>query len=1267
MANSKTKKRQRAKKIAQKAKRRRENRQDAKYIKKIDNIKKEYDLYPEVNDFVSANFPMKEDSKFGNVYRQLQHVVNNVAQNGPFHYSIAIRGTSPTIEERDYGPYNPRELVGNDYAIQHDIFNVSIDSKTLLTRREIRLKIVDIMEEAEDNWNEYYLTFNGDPDNYDIVVTDSHGVQTTMQLPMLGSKTAFIDPKYVDYGNNTSFGCVAEAWCAHYSKEIQGGRKMPAWVTPKKFLEVIVLGKHPELKDNQEGINAEIEKLSKQGVAMQDLYYVHAKFRRNIYMVNTDLKLWDKWVVQGKNHEKTFPFVICNNHLYVIRDETLVTKITNHGGSYDKGKKGKKKTITCVKEFDSIDTQKFLDFAETVKEPAYIAISCRDLNPLLEGITKTKRNGKYMLCKQFKYNCSPELLTRFEYYNTKNVRMLVCAHPNIHILPTCKILGVQYNGQNFASLVWSEFEKFNGGQLEQSWFSPKMQEEIRTYRKNATVFQTLSKIELEEKRKNGLLAIYDIVKCYSASMYYNTAPFLVFSGHHDPVLFKGKITDDKLYLCISENIDKLIVDEHGKFLSCYDPNKTFVNGWYTSTWINEMNKHGAKIVPVVECQAESKLKPELFKQFIDYLIAQGVKGKALKHMNNYLVGMLRRMKEKKLTGLLTESYQQCAVMLSQTTARKHIPHIREFTKLDSSPLYLFTEKSEEELFENNIPILIQIMDNADLLVRDLVRVVLKSTTPDKIYAISTDSITFEGKAEQYDTVDVATSTKDVVKYWGTPHNEDINKKKFHDTPFSTLKQYGWVQGNAYDEQKWEDVTLPGLQAHKDSKEYKDAVHSLSQRSVLIRAPNLAGAGKTTLVNALKVDYKKPSLGIAPSNLAAIGIEGKTAHCGLEVSIDRTPRSRERVVKNLIKNNILNIRADEIDMLESFMWREMLYIKQKIPEMQFQLAGAKDQLPPVNEEGLRIDYDESPTVRALCDNRKIELTHSFRSDPQMVQLLNYVKQTGKIPTFLKPSKDLTFFSLAYTNKFCWNEVHKQMEYDKEDFDHRIIHREICDTEQQEDFVIRVGSPLYARHGVTGQFVKNQIGEIKAFDEKTITVKMDSAKEFTFNDKEFLKLFLSRYCITVHKAQGMTIRNNIRIHEILKFTLELLYVALSRVQHMDQIHIEEIDYDHVFLPSKWKSCVDIGFTAQIYDITIGNMHYIGSTRQTLEDRLKQHLNDKSNPEFHDLLRKSKYTMKTIREQYVLSEDHLHTIEQIEINKKNQNKVVLLNAIKAKRGVE
>jgi hypothetical protein len=133
--------------------------------------------------------------------------------------------------------------------------------------------------------------------------------------------------------------------------------------------------------------------------------------------------------------------------------------------------------------------------------------------------------------------------------------------------------------------------------------------------------------------------------------------------------------------------------------------------------------------------------------------------------------------------------------------------------------------------------------------------------------------------------------------------------------------------------------------------------------------------------------------------------------------------------------------------------------------------------------------------------------------------------------------------------------------------------------------------------------------------------------TLDKKTFKHIFSYSFCATVHKFQGMTIKDHYNIYEAdcdyyhselghrIEMTADVLYTAISRGVSKDRVHVvaKKATYND---PTR-VACIAIKpkkiamKTGRIYEITMENGYkYIGKTQKTIEERFQQHLEHPTN---------------------------------------------------------
>jgi ATP-dependent exoDNAse (exonuclease V) alpha subunit len=120
------------------------------------------------------------------------------------------------------------------------------------------------------------------------------------------------------------------------------------------------------------------------------------------------------------------------------------------------------------------------------------------------------------------------------------------------------------------------------------------------------------------------------------------------------------------------------------------------------------------------------------------------------------------------------------------------------------------------------------------------------------------------------------------------------------------------------------------------------------------------------------------------------------------------------------------------------------------------------------------------------------------------------------------------------------------------------------ENSQDITIYKGLPIISRKTCkikddddeNIQICKNEMFKVKrlANDMKTVDIVCQDRDDinFTLPTHLFNIYFKPAYCITVHSSQGLTIKEGITIHEFDRFDNRMKYVAISRIQNVNQLN-------------------------------------------------------------------------------------------------------------------
>jgi hypothetical protein len=248
--------------------------------------------------------------------------------------------------------------------------------------------------------------------------------------------------------------------------------------------------------------------------------------------------------------------------------------------------------------------------------------------------------------------------------------------------------------------------------------------------------------------------------------------------------------------------------------------------------------------------------------------------------------------------------------------------------------------------------------------------------------------------------------------------------------------------------------------------------------------------------------------------------------------------------------------------------------------------------------------DSEVFSSLVDGQMLELLRNYRAenDPEFkifIEDLMKIREGEKIDIS-------TYGNKKCRKSLCWTNPTREA-----------INTEwMLKESQNQQFItlnnirIFIGLPLISnktRMLSDVEIKNNEEFEVEDFDKDTITLKStDRQLSITFDINEF-KNFDLAYCLTVHKAQGSTFKWEYSIYEHHLFDQKLLYTAMSRSTEKNFINFVKIYYKT--------------YKGYIYKIENKktNKVYIGSTKTSIQQRFKEHIECKDTSPLHKDMRK------------------------------------------------
>lgn len=309
----------------------------------------------------------------------------------------------------------------------------------------------------------------------------------------------------------------------------------------------------------------------------------------------------------------------------------------------------------------------------------------------------------------------------------------------------------------------------------------------------------------------------------------------------------------------------------------------------------------------------------------------------------------------------------------------------------------------------------------------------------------------------------------------------------------------------------------------------------------------AGTGKSTLVNKLKQNLNLNAEQIkvlTPTNKASLIVKGKT----IDKFINETFSCRSSYNK---LQKVKYIFIDEISMLRSDFYNILLNIKQDFPHLNFILSGDFNQLKPVKDI-YNYNYKQSEALFELCSGNQMRLTVCKRSDNALFDFSMKILRNADINNIVTNNKECRR-SIAFTNvkRMAVNKMWNDIEAEGKDY---VNFTKLSWDKNTQAYKCFVGLPVIARRmDQKNNIVNNETYTVTEISEEFITVQNSEKQEIDVERKRFHMFMQPAYCITCHKSQGETIREDYTIYEFEKMDRRGKYVAVTRGETLSQINI------------------------------------------------------------------------------------------------------------------
>jgi hypothetical protein len=681
----------------------------------------------------------------------------------------------------------------------------------------------------------------------------------------------------------------------------------------------------------------------------------------------------------------------------------------------------------------------------------------------------------------------------------------------------CDNMDVKYIGQGWGTLLIDIIKEATGkDKLPKSIFNPYVSKTLDIAVKARARIGIIDD-NYKQYKQDDLMA-WDINKCHSSCIYHTSEDWIRLDFNDTWEDYDG---DLRLGLYYVKTDDTTLFKK---------------SGYYTTCIIKKAIYEGIEFEITKQLIPSHKEDKTTFTKIIDVI-------KNYSNGNNDICKAIINI----MSGMLGQS---SAKISKNIKINKDIDQIFNFlnkyyeleqgimmNKIENTDYYMYGFNKEVIFNENNRPMYIQVLDESNIKRYDMAKAM-----GGKVVAYKVDCVVVAGGNNE-----IKCDTE-----WGSYKSCSIpnitRKEKIDVVDFICDKEWNDNKHlKLNDSDKWEDI------------------HNLliKNKGLLLQAS--AGNGKTYTAKMIASKLGDRVKIIAPTNKAALNINGSTIHRFLEMNEDGYIKPNKIKFINDTYNTII---IDEISMIPKEIWRRLCLLKQELPHLIFLLLGDEKQIPPVEEETIQ-DYFNHPAVKYLCNYNKNILNVRKRYDETLYNLLEDVDNIDIYDKVAYPTLTTTR-NICYFNKTrirvnkMWNDKLRSV---NDLFIPKYTNDKNADDEhakQSQDMYIYIGLPVIAMRTKFDKaegllFANSETFEVCIIGDDYISMYNERPDDngnkelYVYNCpiEDFNKYFLMNYCSTTHKCQGETITENFAIYDWNAMDTKLRYTALSRGKKVEQV--------------------------------------------------------------------------------------------------------------------
>jgi len=637
----------------------------------------------------------------------------------------------------------------------------------------------------------------------------------------------------------------------------------------------------------------------------------------------------------------------------------------------------------------------------------------------------------------------------------------------------------------------------------------------------------------QEEIKKEILKIYniDIKKCRKNVLYYSKYDLPVFT-----CMDKVKV--------FNKDEDTLKTGIYYVETKRYFPIRG--NGWYSLPMIDYCLQNNIitldNIKYCVQCLVT--IPCDYYNEFIDYCY-KNLPEDYKKLSINMMIGGFKPN--------LNKNIQWASVCITSSTCEAYHQYLKnkgcfiEIIKVNDIKYFHVYKEIEKSNMETEKPLYDQIMDLEAIELHKLSKIIenKKGTVLD----LNTDCVTcsFEDNIFPFEL----DKNNDIKGYYYRMCSDDYNipmyKLEDKNTRLQVERKPLYKRENKY---VYKSINW-NIDSDVEDNNFKPLVDKVikSNKSYFITGP--AGTGKSQLIRDIKTELdiqKKTYICLAPTNLAALNINGGTIHKFV---------SRIKKMETIYNLNYDYIFIDEVSMIKEVFYKFFVMLKRIKPNIKLIFVGDHQQLLPINDRiqeniDYEFDYKNSVALKELCDCNMLQLSKCRRSDDILYNMCKF-ENIHNIDIKKFDSK-LTLRNLSFTNKkrIEINKLCMDSEKTKYHGKKYILEPNKHDCESQEVTLYKNLPIICKKNDESLELINNEQFTVSKLTDTQVHIKNDT-KKLIIDMNKFQEYFYVAYCITIHKSQGATYNFPYTIHQFNRLDERLRYVALTRATDMKFINI------------------------------------------------------------------------------------------------------------------